>query len=230
VAKTGATKKRAGKSARGKKSLNRGKILKAALRLADSQGIEQLSMRKLAKTLNVEAMSLYNHVASKDKLIDGLLDHVVSEFELPRTDQHWQTAMRVRAVSAHQVLMKHPWAALLMLSRVNVGQSILAWTDATIGCLREAGFSYELVDHAWNAIDNHTYGFTLHKINEPVSPMEYADSAQKYLPQIPQDTYPYLNAMATQIADGSHSGINDFEFGLNLILDGLERLRVSSTS
>jgi len=207
VAKTGATKKRAGKSARGKKSLNRGKILKAALRLADSQGIEQLSMRKLAKTLNVEAMSLYNHVASKDKLIDGLLDHVVSEFELPRTDQHWQTAMRVRAVSAHQVLMKHPWAALLMLSRVNVGQSILAWTDATIGCLR-----------------------ALHKINEPVSPMEYADSAQKYLPQIPQDTYPYLNAMATQIADGSHSGINDFEFGLNLILDGLERLRVSSTS
>lgn len=212
----------------GKKSLSRNRILTSALDMADHQGIEHLSMRKLARELGVEAMSLYNHISNKEELIDGMLDLVVSEFELPAMDQHWQTSMRHRAISAHQVLMQHPWSALLMLSRINTGPSILAWTNATIGCLKEAGFSYELADHAWNAMDNHIYGFTLHKVNEPVPPAQYTDAAEQYLPQTSQDSYPYLHAMATQIANGTHSGINDFEFGLELILDGLERLRVSN--
>ena len=226
MAKVGNSRKQVAKTT-SKKSLSRRKILKTALRLTNKHGLEQLSMRKIAQALGVEAMSLYNHVSNKDDLIDGMLDLVVAEFELPEIDQQWQSAMRNRAISVHRVLIKHPWAAVLMLSRINVGPSILAWTNATIGCLRNAGFSYEMADHAWNAIDNHTYGFTLHKVNEPVSPSEYAEAARTYLPQISEATYPYLHAMATHIADGSQSGINDFEFGLDLILDGLERLRES---
>lgn len=224
MAKTG----KAPAKATAKKNLNREKILNSALTLADEQGIEQLSMRKIAQALGVEAMSLYNHVGNKEELIDGILDRVIAEFELPAIDLDWQAAMKSRAVSAHCVLLQHPWAALLMLSRINTGQSILRWTNATIGCLREAGFSYEMADHAANAIDNHIYGFTLYKVNEPVSPAEYADAARHYLPQISADTYPYLHAIATQIASGRHTGINKFEFGLDLILDGLERLRLGN--
>ena len=104
----------------------------------------------------------------------------------------------------------------------------MAWSNATIGCLHEAGFSYEIADHAWNAIDNHIYGYTLQAVNRPVDPEQYADAAEEYLPIIPEDEYPYLNAMASLIAEGKHSGINEFEFGLDLILDGLERLKAAN--
>ena len=172
--------------------LSREKVLRAALRMADEDGLESLSMRNLAQALKVEAMSLYNHVANKEAILDGLVELVVSEIEVPAVGGDWRAAMRGRACSAHAVLMQHPWATQLLVSRANVGPTMLRYVDATIGCLREAGFSYALADHAWNAIDSHVYGFTLQKLNFPLKPEEYASAAKDFLPMIPADQYPYL--------------------------------------
>jgi AcrR family transcriptional regulator len=205
--------------------LTRARVLRAALGLADQIGIGALSMRNLGEALGVEAMSLYKHVANKDDLLDGLVDIVVGEIEAPRLGGDWQDAMRQRARSAHRVLMQHPWATMLIVSRVNVGPAMLRYVDSTIGCLREAGFSYPMADHAWNAIDSHVYGFTLQKLNFPLKPEDYAASAKAFLPSIPEDQYPYLHGMSRQVIDGHHDGLHDLEFGLDLILDGLERMR-----
>lgn len=210
--------------------MSRDKVLKTALRIADVYGVESLSMRRLAQELNVEAMSLYNHVANKEELLDGIVDRVAGEFAVPADLENWQTAMRSRAKRTHAVLLQHPWAALLLLSRVCVGPRMLAYANATLGCLREAGFSFELADHAWNAMDNHIYGFTLQQINTPIDSAEFAQAAEHYLPLIHQSELPYLHAMVTRVSEGVHSGVNDFEFGLDLILQGLERLRSNQRS
>ena len=136
----------------------------------------------------------------------------------------FQATRTLLAKGAHVVMLNHPWAPMLMLSRVNVGPAMLAYVNATIGCLREAGFSCAMADHAWNAIDNHIYGFTLQALNFPFEPSEYADAASAFLPMLPQEEYPYLREMSVEIIEGRHHGIQDFEFGLNLILDGLQRL------
>ena len=183
-----------------------------------------LSMRKIAQAVGVEAMSLYNHVSNKDDVLDALLDTVVGEFEQPTIDGDWKASIGRSAQSAHQVLCQHPWAASMLLSRVRVGPASLAWSEATIACLHHAGFDYPLADHAWNAIDNHIHGFTLQRVSSPVQPEDYASAAAQYLPLIPAERYPHLNAMATLIMSGAHSGVNDFEFGLNILLDGLQRL------
>lgn len=205
--------------------LTRDRVLRAAIELADKSDIASLSMRKLAQALGVEAMSLYNHVANKEDVLNGIVDIVAGEVDLPAIGADWQVAMRQRAISAHSMLLRHPWASMLIVSRVNVGPAMLCYVNATIGCLREAGFSYEMADHAWNAIDSHIYGFTLQELNFPFDPSEYADVAKDYLSLVPSDQYPYLNALAQQVIDGTHHGVNDFEFGLGIILDGLERLR-----
>jgi len=205
--------------------LSKERVLKAAIALADDVGIESLSMRKLGQELGVEAMSLYKHVANKDDILDGIVDIVASEIEVPTIGGDWKVAMRRRAISAHEVLLRHPWATQLIVSRANVGPAMLDYVNATIGCLREAGFSFALADGAWNAIDSHVYGFTLQELNFPFDPAEYADVAKAYLPMIPEARYPYLNAMTQQVINGNHKGLHSFEFGLDLILDGLERLR-----
>src|SRR5262245_10470183 len=128
------------------------KVLAAALRMADKRGLDALSMRSLARVLEVEAMSLYNHVPGKERILDGLVELVVAELAPPPRDVDWRTAMRARARSAHDVLMRHPWATMLFVSRLNVGPHMLRYVDATIECLREAGFSWAMVDHAWNAL------------------------------------------------------------------------------
>lgn len=182
-------------------------------------------MRKLAHALNVEAMSLYNHVANKEDLLNGIVDIVIGEVDVPEISDDWRQAMRQRANSAHKVLLRHPWASMLIVSRINVGPNMLRYVDATLGCLREAGFSYEMADHACNAIDSHIYGFTLQDLNFPFDSSEYADAAEDYLSMIPVKQYPYLNALSLRVIDGSYNGVHEFEFGLNLILDGLEKLR-----
>jgi AcrR family transcriptional regulator len=206
-------------------SLSRERILRAALNLADQHGIEALSMRKLAEDLGVQAMSLYNHVANKDDLIDGIVDIVISEIEVPDLTLDWKTAMRRRATSAHAVLLRHPWATMPIVSRVNVGSAMLHYIDATLGCFVEAGFSYEMADHAWNAIDSHIYGFTLQALNFPFDPSEYAEQAANFISFIPPEQYPYMNNLSHRVIDRSYDGLHDFEFGLELILDGLDRLR-----
>ena len=209
---------------RARRPLSRERVLRAALMLADSGGIDSLSMRKLGDTLGVKAMSLYNHVKNKDDVLDGIVDIVASEIDAPAIDGDWRSAMHSRATSAHEVLLRHPWATMLIVSRVNVGPSMLHYVDATIGCLRGAGFSPEMADRAWNAIDNHVYGFTLQELNFPFAPENYSDEAAAFLPQIPASDYPHLRELAEHVIDGRHDGLQDFEFGLGLVLDGLERL------
>lgn len=205
--------------------LTRKRVLRAAIRLADKGGIESLSMRKLAQALGVEAMSLYNHVENKEDVLSGIVDIVAGEIEVPTIGADWKEAIRRRAISAHEMLLRHPWASLLIVARINVGPAMLRYVDATLGCLREAGFSYEMADHAWNAIDSHVYGFTLQRLNFVIEPSEYADTAEEYLPLIPADEFPYLNGLSQLVIGGTYDGVHDFEFGLELILDGLERLR-----
>ena len=218
-----AKKPRARASAR--PPLTRERVLRAALTLADEIGIESLSMRRLGEALGVEAMSLYKHVTRKDDILDGIVDLVAGEIELPAVGADWKRAMRRRAISAHEVLMRHPWATMLIVSRANVGPAMLRYVDRTIGCLREAGFTYAMADHAWNAIDNHVYGFTLSKLSFPIEPQAYASMARAFLPRIPEEQFPYLHGMSRQVIDGHHDGLHDFAFGLDLLLDGLARLR-----
>jgi AcrR family transcriptional regulator len=208
--------------------LTRAKVLSVALRMADKGGIESLSMRKLARAVKVEAMSLYNHVDDKEDLLDGLVDLVASEIELPTSGGDWKEAMRRRARSAHAVLLRHNWATMLFVSRVNIGTNMLRYVDATIGCLREAGFTYPRADHAWTALDAYIYGFTIQKRNFPLDPSEYASSAKAFLHLIPAEQFPYLNGMSQEVIAGRHDGLHQLEFGLELILAGLERMRQAS--
>ncbi len=202
--------------------LHRERILDAAMALVDGEGLEALSMRKLAQALGVKAMSLYNHVVNKDDIIDSLVDAVVSEIELPSQEIDWRIAMRRRAISAHAVLLRHPWAALALMSRINVGPAMLRYIDATLGCLVEAGFSYEMADHGWNAIDSHIYGFTLQALNFPLDPAHYSDAASNFVANLPVDQYPYMNHLTHLVIAGQYNGLHDFEFGLDLILNGLD--------
>jgi AcrR family transcriptional regulator len=205
--------------------LTRDKVLAAALKKADQDGLEALSMRNLAQALKVEAMSLYNHVENKEDLLSGLVELVVSEIEVPTVGGDWKAAMRRRATTAHAVLNLHPWATMLFVSRMNVGPVMLRYVDATISCLRAAGFSYPLADHAWNTMDAFIYGFTLQKKNFPLDPAQYAAAAKGFIHLIPPEQFPGLNGMSREVIEGRHDGLQHLEFGLELILEGLDRLR-----
>ena len=204
--------------------LTRARVLHAAIKIADDKGLESLSMRKLAHTLDVQAMSLYNHVTNKEDVLDGMVEIVATKIALPAFGANWKSVMRQRAISHHQILLDHPWATMLLVSRVNTGPVMLRYINATIGCLHAAGFSYEMADRAWNAMDSHIYGFTLQAQNFPFEPEDYRESAEEYLPLIPVDDYPFLNALSQQVISGAFDGVQDFCFGLDLVLDSLERL------
>ena len=205
--------------------LTRELVLQTAVTLADQIGIAELSMRRLGQALGVEAMSLYRHVASKEDILDGIVDCVVREIEAPEIGGDWQAAMRKRAVSAHAVLMRHPWATMLLLSRENAGPAMLHYVDATLGCLREAGFSFPMADHACNAVDNYLYGYTLQRLNLPAKADEHVAAARGLLAQLPAEQHPYLRGLTEQIVAGQHDGVHSLELGLDLILEGLEKLR-----
>ncbi len=210
--------------------LTRTRVLYAAIKMADDNGIESVSMRKLAQALGVQAMSLYNHVTNKEDVLDGMVEIVASKIAVPTLGANWKGAMRQRAISHHQMLLDHPWATMLLVSRVNAGPVMLRYIDATIGCMHAAGFSYEMADRAWNAMDSHIYGFTLQAQNFPLEPEDYRETAEEYLPQIPEGEYPFLNALSQRVISGEHDGIQDFCFGLDLVLDSLERLHIEDLS
>ncbi len=210
--------------------LSDGLHMRAAIALADSAGIESLTMRRLGRELGVEAMSLYNHVANKDEILDGMIDAIFSEIDLPSTEADWRPAMRRRAVSARAVLSRHPWAIGLMDSRRNPGPATLRHHDSVIGTLRRAGFSIAMAAHAFSALDSYIYGFALQESSLPFdSAEELAEVAEDIFRQLPADEYPYLTELAVEHAlqPGYDYG-SEFEFGLDLILDGLERLRDSA--
>ena len=207
--------------------LNRERVLRAAVALADAGGIESLTMRRLGEALGVEAMSLYHHVANKDDLLDGMVDAVFGEIDLPSDAADWRTAMRERAISARQVLSRHPWATALMNSRTTPGPATLRHHDTVIGTLREAGFSITMAAHAFSAIDSYTYGFALQEASLPFDSAEQTtEVAQMILAQLPAGEYPHLTELTIEhvLRPGYDYG-DEYEFGLDLILDGLERAR-----
>lgn len=207
-------------------SLNRNRILKAALKLADKDGIESLSMRKLAQKLKVEAMSLYNHVANKDDLLDGLIELVVGEIELPAESDDWRNGMLRRANSARATFILHPWAITVIESRTNPGSNSLRYYEAVIACLRKSGFSIQLAAHAFSVLDSYIYGFVMQELKLPFNNSnELADVAEDILEQMPPDAYPYFTELTTEhILKPGYDYANEFAFGLDLILDGLERI------
>jgi AcrR family transcriptional regulator len=202
-------------------------VLHAALALADEGGIESLTMRKLGQELGVEAMSLYNHVANKDDIVDGIVELVLGEIEVPSGDADWRTEIRRTAISSHEVFLRHRWACSRMMHRPITGAGRMPWMEAVLRTLREAGFSADMTHHAYHALDSHITGFTLWQVNMPFeTKAELVDMAERFLSQIPADEYPYVIEHAEQhIAPSSPDGATEFEFGLDLILDGLERLR-----
>ncbi|HEX2074429.1 MAG TPA: TetR/AcrR family transcriptional regulator [Geodermatophilus sp.] len=206
--------------------LTRERILEAAVALADESGIESLSMRKLGSAMGVEAMSLYNHVANKDDLLDGMIDVVFAEIDLPSAEDHWRTSMRERAISVRRVLSRHRWAIGLMESRTSPGLATLRHHDAVLGCLRAGGFTVAQAAHAFSALDSYVYGFALQEKGLPFdTPEETAELAQVMLAQFPADTYPHLfEFTAEHVMKPGYDYGDEFEFGLDLILDGLERL------
>lgn len=221
-----ASEQRAGASDGG---LSKKRVVAEAVQLADREGVHGLSMRRLANELGAGAMSLYHYVASRDDLLDAMIDIVFDEIELPPDDTAWQSAMRQRAVSVRGVLARHPWAIGLMESRTTPGPANLRYREAVTSCLRRAGFSVEMATHANWLLDSYVYGFALQEVSLP---FDTADdlremTADVYLPQIPPDEFPYLNESAATLAAAGFDPAEQFLFGLDLILAALEPLRDS---
>ncbi|MBA3252343.1 MAG: TetR/AcrR family transcriptional regulator C-terminal domain-containing protein [Geodermatophilaceae bacterium] len=207
--------------------LSRDRVLYAALALADTGGIEALSMRRLGQQLGVEAMSLYNHVSNKDDLRDGIVDVVLHEIEEPAAGPDWKSALRHTAMSSHDTFVRHRWACVEMLRRPTVRPVRLRWMEAVLGTLRAAGFSAALTHHAFHAVESHITGFTLWQVSMPFATQEeLAVLAESALSDIPVDRYPYVVEHARQhMAPSTGDGRSEFEFGLDLVLDDLQRLR-----
>lgn len=206
---------------RTREPLTRERVLRTAVALADRSGIESLTMRALGAELGVEAMSLYNHVPNKDAILDGITDIVVGDIHVPPTGTPWKRAMRERSLSAHDRLLAHPWAAMLLMSRYNIGPGMTGYLDATLGRLREGGFTIEGALDAWNALDSHLYGFTLQELNLPFDAQDAPEVSADVLPQISAEDFPHVTEIIGHVM--AHGRLEDFTFGLDLILDGLER-------
>jgi AcrR family transcriptional regulator len=206
-------------------SLTRERVLRTGLALADEHGLDWLSMRKLGQALGVEAMSLYHHVASKEDLFDGMIDLVFAEIELPSSEDDWKTAMRARARSARQVLSRHRWANGLLESRSTPGAANLRHHDAVIGCLRAAGFPIALVAHAYSALDSYIYGFAMQEPALPFeTPEQTAELAEAIMARFPVGEFPHLaELMFEHVLQPGYDYAEEFEFGLDLLLDGIER-------
>ena len=211
----------------GRPRLSRERVLSGAMEVADAGGIDALTIRSLAKSLGVKPMSVYYYVANKDEILDGIVDLVFSEIELPAADGDWRTEMRRRAHSARQVLRAHPWAIGLMESRTSPGPATLHHHDAVLGTLLGAGFSHELTAHAYAMLDSYIYGFALQEVGLPFDgPDTVADVAEPIMERFSTGEYPHMVQMATDyyFRPGYDFG-DEFEWGLDLILDGLTRSR-----
>ena len=206
-------------------TLNRERVVRAAMDLADERGIESLTMRELGRRLGVEAASLYNHVAGKDDLLDGMADLVVAEIDLPSYGVDWKEAMRRRAVSAREVFSRHPWAAGLIDSRGPSGPCSLSYVDRVLGTLLQAGFSPGIAANAFLALDSYIYGFERQWSSLSLgAAVDTTEAAEEVLAAIPQGAYPSLARVATDYAAKPYGDAAVFDFGLELILDGLQRL------
>lgn len=205
--------------------LSEGRIIAAAVRVADAGGYAAISMRNVGKELGVEAMSLYHHVANKDALLDALADWVFAQIELPEAEMGWREGLRSRSASAREVLVTHPWALTLIDSRTNPGPALLRHHDAVIGCMRRGGFSIDLAAQAFSVIDAYVYGFALTERNLPFDPGssdQALDLAADMMPALAE--YPHLTELVQHLTEaGTYSFSDQFDAGLDIILDELER-------
>jgi len=216
--------KKTSQTASSRVPLSRQRALATAVALADADGLGSLSMRRLAQELGVEAMSLYHHVANKEDILDGMVEMVFAEIELPSDGTEWKTAMRQRAESARAALTRHPWAISIMESRSSPGPATLRHHDAVIGSCRRAGFSVQMAAHAFSLLDSYIYGFVLQEVNLPFDDStDLDDVVGSMMLPYSADDYPHLVELTKEyILQPGYSYGNEFEYGLGLILNSLE--------
>jgi AcrR family transcriptional regulator len=206
--------------------LGKERIVEAGVALADADGFESLSMRNLAQELQTAPMSLYRHFANKEELLDGMIDVVFGEIYSPVIGGDWKTELRKRGISAREGLRRHPWAVGLMETRMSPGPASAEHHNATLGCLREAGFPFRDAVHAYNLLDAYTYGFALQEKTIPFETPEQSAEMAKVTVGEKGTEYPYLAEVVVEFASfGGYDYTEEFEFGLDLILDGLERFK-----
>lgn len=212
-----------GRKAPKRTPLSRERVIRTAVTVADEKGSAALTMRSIAEPLGVEAMSLYHHVAGREDILDGMVDAVFEEIDLPPRDTDWKSAMRHRADSARTVLRRHPWAVGLMDSRKRPGPATLRHHDAVLGTLRAGGFSVPMAAHAFSLIDSYLYGFVIQELGLPFSGSdELEEVAGAILSEMPADAYPHLAELVTEYArNPGYDYADEFTFGLGLILDAL---------
>jgi AcrR family transcriptional regulator len=209
--------------------LTRERVLEAAVDLADRDGLGALTMRRLGAELGVEAMSLYKHVANKEEILDGIIELVIGEIEIPNNGAHWKEAMRRRAMSAREVLSRHSWAIGLLENRGSTGPAALRYLNAILGNLRTAGFSIENAAHAFWLLDSYVYGHVIQETSMPISTSEETiDSTGSILEQDTIDEYPNLVEIGEHAQRSAFSFDSEFEFGLDLILDALDQTATSA--
>lgn len=199
------------------------RVIEGAVRLADRVGADALTIRKIAEEIDVKPMTIYHHIPNKEAIIDGMVDFVFSEIELPPEDLDWRSAISVRSRSMRQALARHPWASPLMESRTTPGFATLRHHDAVLGCFRRGGFSLELTAHAYALVDAFLYGFALGETNLPATGgEEMTELAGDIMEQMPTDLLPHLTEFTLQhVMQPGYDFGNSFNVGLNLILDGL---------
>jgi len=210
--------------------LSRDRVLHAGLALADGSGVEAVTMRRLGEELGFEAMSLYRHVANKDDLLDGMLDLVLAEWQLPDSRGDWSQAIRASALSVHDALRRHRWAAQLLMTGSHIRPARLRYMELLLGRLSDAGFAAETTYHVYHLLDGYIFGFSLWEIAYTTIPLD-AEAASRLMQTIPWDEYEHLAAHRDQhMSDGPHREVSAFEVGLDLILGGLEAQLASAAS
>lgn len=200
------------------------RVLDGAMALADQIGVHPLTIRRLADALDTKPMTIYHHLPNKDAILDGMVDRVFAEIDRPPTHLDWKAAMRHRCLSAREVLSRHPWAVPLMESRTTPLPETLGHHDAVLGCLRRGGLSLEMTAHAYALLDSYVYGFALQETNLPATGgTELADLAEGLIEPLPEGVYPHLTEFTAHVVlQPGYDFRTEFEFGLDLILDGLE--------
>jgi AcrR family transcriptional regulator len=210
-----------------KAPVNRERTLEVALTVADSEGIEAVTMRRIARELGVEAASLYHHVSGKDQILDGLVDVVAAEIDLPRPAAPWREAAGERAHHTRAVLLRHPWAVSLMASRTSPGPATLGLLETGIRCFREGGFSVPMAALAISTVDSYVHGFVLQEVNLPFrGESELAAMTAAVMEQFPASEYPYLFEMTVDhVLQPGYDYGNEFDSGLTVVLNGVAALR-----
>lgn len=211
--------------------LSKERVLRAAIDLADESGIEQLSMRKLGQALGVEAMSLYNHARNKDEILDGIVDAVVGEIELTPHGEDWKSSLHAQVMAARTVLLRHPWAPGVIESRKQPGPATMRYMESVIATLRTAGFSLDLTHHAMHVLGSRIFGFN-QELYDDGSPTTITPEVAAAMVREMAASYPYIMELTQAVShEGGLGGCDDdveFAFGLDLILDGLDALRLAA--